>query len=195
MRNHSDMIRKSKFLSKVMRHEPSIIGVLPDKNGWIDVDLLLDRCNHYGIELDLKTLKYIVESNDKKRFAFSKDQTKIRASQGHSIKVDLELKPLTPPEYLYHGTAKHFLKSIFRDGLLPGKREYVHLTRDIKAASLVGKRHGKLILLRVLAEEMHHEGYFFYRSENNVWLTATVPARFIKQIEQELDGVHLSTNP
>lgn len=164
----------SKFLSLILRHSPETVGIKLDKNGWADVDELLEKIN-----LDFETLDDIVETNDKKRFSFNEDLTKIRANQGHSINIDLELKPIEPPHNLYHGTIANFLRSIAKEGLTKQNRQYVHLSKDTETAKKVGMRRGKPIILAIRAEEMYEKGYKFYLSENGVWLTDHVPAKFI----------------
>ncbi len=166
--------KTSKFLSLVLRHKPEEIGLVLDSDGWADVNELLQKT-----DISFEDLKEVVNSNDKKRFTFSDDFNKIRASQGHSIKVDLKLEPTTPPEILFHGTAEKNIVSILGKGLLKQDRNYVHLSADIDTAKKVGMRYGKPIVLKISALKMHQEGYKFYISKNNVWLTDFVPERFI----------------
>jgi putative RNA 2'-phosphotransferase len=165
----------------VLRHQPGKIGICLDQNGWVDVSELLDACRKHGVYLDRKILERIVETNDKKRFSFSEDGQKIRANQGHSVPIDLDLKPLEPPTRLYHGTAEHFLPSIRKKGLVKGKRHHVHLSLDPVTARKVGKRHGKPVILQILAKEMYQDGYTFFQSANGVWLTEFVPVRYLKE--------------
>lgn len=169
----------SKLLSRALRHDPRLLGLQLDAQGWTDVDSLLAGVNARGIVFSIDMLREVVDKNDKKRFSFSEDEKRIRANQGHSVKIDLDLDPVIPPEFLYHGTAKHFIASIQRDGLIPRKRIHVHLSQDEQTAQNVGKRHGKPIVLVIRAAEMHSEGHVFYLSDNHVWLTKTVPPRFI----------------
>ncbi len=176
--------KTSKFLSLILRHQPDAIGLTLDENGWADVSELLLKINQSGRSLDLETLKTIVAENDKKRFAFSDDGTKIRASQGHSIEVDLGLIPTEPPEILFHGTAKHSIGSIFATGLKPGSRQHVHLSHTLETAIKVGSRHGTPAVLQVQAKKMHEAGHLFYVSANGVWLTDLVPIEFIEQIPE-----------
>jgi putative RNA 2'-phosphotransferase len=145
----------------------------------VRVDELLAAAQRAGMALDLDTLRHIVAQNDKQRFAFSPDQAKIRASQGHSRAVDLELEPVAPPERLFHGTVARFLATIQAQGLLPQGRQYVHLSPDEATALKVGQRRGKPIVLIIAAGQMHATGFQFYRSANGVWLTDKVPAAYI----------------
>lgn len=176
--------RRSKLLSAVLRHQPELIGLHLDSQGWASVEELLQKINKLGPpftkSFDLETLKLVVETNDKKRFAFNADQTRIRASQGHSVQVDLGYPPQEPPELLYHGTAGINLESIKDQGITKGKRHHVHLSRDTETALKVGGRHGKPVILKIQAGAMHRAGNAFYCSENGVWLTEFVPAAFIE---------------
>ena len=169
----------SRFLSYVLRHNPDAIGLTLDRQGWAKVDELLERARAAGVPLDRATLRRVVAENDKQRFALSPDGERIRARQGHSIPVDLDLPPVQPPEFLYHGTARRNLPSIRRQGLLRGKRHHVHLSPDEATALQVGRRHGEPVVLRIQAGEMHRDGYRFYLTENRVWLTEHVPPRYI----------------
>jgi putative RNA 2'-phosphotransferase len=175
-----EIIRTSKFLSLVLRHEPERVGLKLDGAGWVDVAELLEAVNRHGVSLDLDQLKHIVATSDKKRFAFSEDGARIRASQGHSIEVDLEYSPQVPPALLYHGTATRFLDSIREKGLLKMERHHVHLSAETVVTAQVGARHGKPALLVIHAGDMHRAGHVFYRSANGVWLVDHVPARFIE---------------
>ena len=163
-----------------MRHQPSKIGLTLDAQGWADVDEWLLKANQHGVTLTRPVLNEVVQQNDKRRFAFSADGTRIRANQGHSIKIDLGLAPLAPPEYLYHGTATRFLASIRQKGLLRGKRDYVHLSSDEETARKVGARHGEAIVLVVKGGEMHTAGFKFYCSANGVWLIDHVPVAYLQ---------------
>jgi putative RNA 2'-phosphotransferase len=171
----------SKFLSLVLRHKPEEIGLLLDENGWVSVNELIQKMNAKGNDIDIDLLNEIAETNDKKRFAFNDDKTKIRASQGHSIEIDLALEPSVPPNILYHGTATRFVKSILKEGLTKQQRQHVHLSEKLETAIAVGARHGKPIILIVDAKQMQEEGFLFYQSENNVWLTDKVEVKYIKQ--------------
>lgn len=170
------LVRTSKFLSKVLRHAPESVGLRLDQAGWTDVEALLDAARRAGVPLDRATLDRVVAENDKQRFAFSPDGRRIRASQGHSVRVELGLEAVEPPEVLFHGTAETNLASILREGLRPGRRTHVHLSADEQTAVAVGRRHGQPVVLRVPAGRMHRDGHAFYRSDNGVWLTDHVPA-------------------
>jgi putative RNA 2'-phosphotransferase len=174
-----NIVKYSKFLSLILRHQPEIIGLSLDENGWADVAQLIALANKQGTALTPELLEEVVATNDKKRFAFSTDKSRIRASQGHSIEVDLALVPQQPPEYLFHGTATRFLDSIRDRGLIPGSRKHVHLSADESIAMSVGKRHGKPIVLKVRSAEMAQAGISFFLSENGVWLTDTVPFQYL----------------
>jgi putative RNA 2'-phosphotransferase len=171
--------RMSKFLSLILRHEPERIGITLDNAGWIDVDTLLQAVHRHGPALSRAQLEHIVATSDKKRFAFSEDGRRIRASQGHSVEVDLKYEPLTPPELLYHGTAAQFLDSIRKQGLLKMERHHVHLSAETVLTLQVGARRGRPALLTIRAGEMHRAGHVFYRSANGVWLVDSVPVQFI----------------
>lgn len=173
-------IKTSKFLSKVLRHDPASIGLALDAEGWADVDDLIARSRR---PLTRDLVAEVVRENDKQRFALSADGSRIRANQGHSVAVDLALAPVEPPETLYHGTATRFLDSILKQGLIPGRRQHVHLSADPETARKVGRRHGRLVVLALPAREMHDDGRTFFRSENGVWLTDAVPAARLTVIE------------
>jgi putative RNA 2'-phosphotransferase len=178
----------SKLLSLVLRHQPETIGIVLDPQGWTDVGTLLRKMQAKGMPVDLPLLKQVVATNDKQRFAFNPDFSRIRANQGHSVAVDLGLTPVPPPEYLYHGTAEASLSAILAEGLRKQSRRHVHLSADIPTAIKVGGRHGKPVVLLVKSGEMHRLGNPFYRSENNVWLTDFVAPEYL-----EID--HESINP
>jgi len=172
-----ELVKTSKFLSRILRHQPQEIGLTLDKNGWADVNELVEKS-----QIALDTIEKVVTTSNKQRFTFNDDKTKIRASQGHSIKVDLELKPVEPPETLYHGTIKERLDSIEKDGLIKGKRQYVHLSKDRETACKVGRRHkGVLLILIIDARKMHENGYEFFLSKNGVWLTDKVPTDYLTE--------------
>lgn len=174
-----DIIQTSKFLSLVLRHEPERVGLNLGDAGWIGVDELLVAVNQHGVSLTLDQLKHIVATSDKKRFAFSDDGLRIRASQGHSVEVDLQYTPQTPPELLYHGTAIRFLDAIRKEGLHRMERHDVHLSAETKITLQVGGRHGKPVLLTIRAGDMHRAGHVFRVSANGVWLVKHVPPEFI----------------
>jgi len=175
-----NQVKISKFLSLVLRHSPQTIKLTIDKNGWANIEELIQNTNKYkSLNLTVELLNTIVENDDKQRYIISDDGKRIRANQGHSIKIDLELEAKTPPDILYHGTADRFLDSILKDGLKPMSRQYVHLSQTEETALTVGKRHGEPIILYVNAKNMFEDGYKFYLSENNVWLVNEVPAKYI----------------
>jgi putative RNA 2'-phosphotransferase len=169
----------SKFLSLVLRHTPETIQLQLDNNGWANVDELIIQSHQFGKEFDFGLLEEVVETNDKKRFTFNEDLTKIRANQGHSIAVELNLKESEPKDFLYHGTVEKFIDSIKKEGLQKMSRQYVHLSKDNETAIKVGSRRGKPIVLKVNATKMFENGFKFYLSENNVWLIDEVPAIYI----------------
>jgi putative RNA 2'-phosphotransferase len=169
----------SKFLSLILRHRPEIIGLSLDENGWANTEDLINKLNAHGHSLTLEQLVSIVDNNDKKRFALSENLLRIRANQGHSIEVDLNLQQQSPPGVLYHGTAERNVESIKRQGLLKGSRHHVHLSADKETARKVGMRYGKPVILIVDAANMNAEGYTFCCSDNRVWLTDHVPPAFI----------------
>ena len=177
--------RVSKFLSYVLRHEPASIGLTLDGQGWVDIDELTSKANSsdQGIPLTHALLQKVVFTNDKKRFTISKDGKKIRAAQGHSVNVDLQVKPVEPPEFLFHGTANRFLDRILAEGLNPQQRQYVHLSEDIETATAVGQRYGKPVILTIKALLVHEQGFMFYLSENRVWLTNFFPIKFMAEIK------------
>ena len=179
MMPESETHRVSKFLSLVLRHQPETIGITLDENGWTDVSTLLVNLEAKGFRIDLNELRYVVETNNKKRFAFNADESQIRASQGHSVEVDLGYREKQPPQFLYHGTATQFLELIRADGLKKMSRHHVHLSSEKQTARSVGSRHGKPVVLIVKAEEMAASGHVFSQSENGVWLTDHIPAAYI----------------
>ncbi|POR24617.1 RNA 2'-phosphotransferase [Flavobacterium columnare] len=182
--NEKDIKNISKFLSYVLRHSPETINLNLDENGWAIVDELIEKANknrnEFHKELDFEIINQVVETNDKKRFAYNEGKTKIRASQGHSISVDLELKPVVPPDYLYHGTVAKFLESIKTNGIQKISRQHVHLSKDRETAVKVGSRRGAPIILSIHSSQMHQDGFIFYQSENGVWLTDEVPSKYIE---------------
>ncbi|GMU81159.1 MAG: putative RNA 2'-phosphotransferase [Planctomycetota bacterium] len=175
-----DIVRVSKFLSLILRHEPDRIGLALDSNGWADIEELIQRADEHGVRINRELLDQVVAENDKQRFAISGDGLLIRANQGHSIEVELNLSPTPPPNRLFHGTATRFIDSIRSQGLIPGQRRHVHLSPDETTARKVGRRHGEPVVLEILAGRMASAGHVFYLSENGVWLTDCVPAQFIQ---------------
>jgi putative RNA 2'-phosphotransferase len=176
---NSKLVRASKFLSLVLRHQPQKYGLTLDPHGWAPIDDVIAAANRAGIPLTYPLLQQIVAENDKQRFALREDGRAIRARQGHSIPVDLQLVALEPPSQLYHGTARRFLASIRAKGLIPRSRQYVHLSPDIQTALAVGRRHGDSVVLIVKSDRMSRDGYPFYRSENGIWLVDAVPLEYL----------------
>lgn len=172
--------RISKFLSLVLRHEPERIGVELDRSGWIDVAKLLERLAAHGIVVTRAELERVVATSDKQRFALSEDGTRIRANQGHSVEVDLQLAPAAPPDVLYHGTVESALAGIRELGLVRGLRHHVHLSAEVETAKRVGARRGRPVVLPVRAGAMAAAGHVFFRSANGVWLVEHVPVEFLE---------------
>jgi putative RNA 2'-phosphotransferase len=168
----------SKSLSYWLRHRPEAIGIKLDKGGWTDIKELIEKAQK-EIVFDFNELKEVVKNCDKQRFALSEDFCSIRASQGHSVEVKIDFKEIAAPPVLYHGTVEQFIESIKKQGLLPGKRHHVHLSKDEETAKKVGERRGKPIILKIDAMKMQDAGYKFYISENGVYLTDSVPKRYI----------------
>jgi len=180
MRVHMGRLDKlSVFISLILRHKPDAVGIQLDEHGWANVDELIEGINYTGRKIDMNTLKEIVRTDNKQRYSFNDDKTLIRANQGHSISVDVELEEIQPPQYLYHGTADRFLNSIMEEGLKPMSRLYVHLSKDEETAVKVGKRHGEPVVLKIKAEEMWKDGIKFYLSQNGVWLVKSVDKQYI----------------
>ena len=173
----------SVFISLVLRHKPDAAGIALDEHGWANVDDLLVGVNHSGRKINMEILEEIVKTDSKQRYSFNQDKTLIRANQGHCVLVDVELKEQEPPEFLYHGTAARFLKSIEAEGLKPMSRLYVHLSNDVETALTVGKRHGEAVLLKIYSGDMYKNGEKFYLSENGVWLTKAVDAKYFTIVD------------
>jgi len=173
-------IRASKFLSLVLRHQPETIGLQLDSQGWASVSDLLRALSSSHLPLSLAELQEVVRSNDKQRFSFSEDGSRIRASQGHSLAIDLGYERALPPPALFHGTAERFLESIREQGLVKGQRHHVHLSADSETAMNVGQRYGKPVVLKIASERMNRDGHLFFRSANGVWLTEHVPVEYLE---------------
>ncbi|WP_341841179.1 RNA 2'-phosphotransferase [Chitinophaga caseinilytica] len=170
----------SKFLSLVLRHQPEKIGLRLDVQGWAEIGELIEKSAASGMRFTREELLETVRTNDKQRFALNPGQTAIRASQGHSVAVELALPVMTPPETLYHGTVEKFLESIRSGGLQKMKRQHVHLSANLQTAGQVGARRGKPVILKVRSGDMHRRGHIFHISENGVWLTDAVPPEFLE---------------
>ena len=173
--------RASKFLSLILRHQPEVIGLKLDSEGWADLDELLRLANAHGKGLTRELVLDVVARNDKQRFALNAGATRIRANQGHSVQIDLQLEAQEPPMQLFHGTATRFVDAIRAEGLKPGSRQHVHLSATLETAVTVGARHGKPVVLIVRARDMRRDGFTFFKSANGVWLTDTVPPQYIDE--------------
>jgi putative RNA 2'-phosphotransferase len=176
------LVTVSKFLAKHLRHAPDALGLTLRPGGWVSVDDLLAASARAGFTISYDELLECVETNDKQRFALDDTGDLIRANQGHSVAVDLQLEEQEPPDLLYHGTVERFLASILAEGLKKGKRHHVHLSKDTETARKVGARRGQPVLLRVDAGRMHAAGFRFFLSANGVWLTDSVPAAFLTRL-------------
>jgi len=184
MITNKEIITVSKFLSWALRHHPTKAGITLDANGYTNVDTLLDVLQtRFHTDFNITDLIQIVDEDDKQRYTFNAAGTKLRANQGHSIDVNLDLLVTIPPVTLYHGTAAKYLPQILNDGLLPRGRQYVHLSADISTAVDVGTRHGSPVVLEVAAYQMFESNYEFYLSKNNVWLTKTVPPKYLTKLD------------
>lgn len=175
----------SKFLSLVLRHQPETIGIQLDENGWTDIGTLIEKAGNQGMKFDREILFHVVDTNAKKRFAIHPTLDKIRASQGHSVDVQLGYIHQKPPEILYHGTSEKSVPSILSSGLEKRDRQHVHLSKDTETALKVGQRHGKPVIFRVLAEKMYLDNFEFYLSDNGVWLTDNVPSEYLQQHDEK----------
>ncbi len=184
MLTEKELKRFSKFLSYVLRHKPEQIGIELDSQGWTNVDTLITKANLHDVGLDKDILKTMVETNSKKRFAFDETFKNIRASQGHSIKIDLGYENQKPPDILYHGTSEKSVPEILKTGLDKRDRQSVHLSANAETAKEVGSRHGKPFIFKILAGKMHEDNFEFFLSANGVWLTDNVPVKYLLPIER-----------
>jgi putative RNA 2'-phosphotransferase len=175
----------SKYLSKHLRHTPERLGLTLAPGGWVDVDELLSACAAHQFPLSRAELENVVASSDKQRFSFDEAKTRIRANQGHSIEVDLQLEPQTPPDVLYHGTGEQSVPAILQSGLLKMLRHHVHLSKDVETARRVGMRHGRPVILAIDTVAMQQAGFTFYCSDNGVWLVDQVPALYLSVLRME----------
>lgn len=178
MANYRDL---SKFISLILRHKPEVIGISLDEHGWANVDELLAGIRQTR-PIDMEMLEEIVRTDEKQRYTFNEDHTCIRANQGHSIQVDVELEEAKPPEYLFHGTGRKHVESIDQTGLIPKSRLYVHLSGDQETAIKVGKRHGDPVIYKVAAGAMARDGHKFWKSANGVWLTKRVLPEYLEKV-------------
>ena len=174
-----NLTKVSRYISLILRHKPETIGISLDNHGWANVKDLIEGVNKTH-KLDMEMLEEIVATDDKQRYSFNEDKTMIRANQGHSVNVDVDLEETMPPEMLWHGTGIKYVKSIDAEGLISKSRLYVHLSVDPNTAIEVGKRHGTPAIYCIDALRMHGDGYKFYRSKNGVWLTKHVPTEYFR---------------
>ncbi len=181
--DNSKLTKWGKLLAMVLRHKPQELGLTVDAHGWAQVDAVVQAFNKIG-PFDQKLLEQIVREDSKGRYSFNEDKRKIRANQGHSLPVDVGLALAQPPEVLYHGTGEKYVSSINAQGLLPRSRLYVHLSQDKATALKVGQRHGRPVVYKVAAGEMARAGQEFYLSVNGVWLTKSVPVKYLQEIDE-----------
>ena len=176
------LVKISKYLSKHLRHDPERLGLTLEAGGWVGVDDLLAACARKQMTITRDELDTVVAQNNKQRFSFDETGARIRANQGHSVDVDLQLEPVTPPDVLYHGTGHQSVDAILAEGLRKQNRHHVHLSADTETARAVGARHGRPNILVVDARAMHDAGHIFYRSDNGVWLADAVPPEFLRRL-------------
>lgn len=179
MKNKTEI---SKYIALILRYKPETIGIKLNEHGWANVDELINGI-HVQYSFSKEDLEEIVSTDNKQRYSFNDDKTLIRANQGHSIPVDVELEKVTPPDILWHGTGEKYVHSIEQEGLIPKSRLYVHLSTDIDTARIVGARHGKVVIFQINAKQMYEDGYEFYRSVNGVWLTKKVPLNYLYKLK------------
>ena len=180
MGNQKNLTKISKYMSLILRHRPEVIGLTLDPHGWADVKALIRGIQGKYPEFNRKTLEEIVESDEKQRYSFDQNGMRIRANQGHSVHVDVDMEEMDPPEILYHGTGRKSLSSILEKGLLPGNRLFVHLSKDTETARKVGRRHGDPVVFIVHAGQMAKDGYTFRLSANGVWQIPEVPVKYLE---------------
>ncbi|MCG8346522.1 MAG: RNA 2'-phosphotransferase [Chloroflexales bacterium] len=180
--DNTRLVKLSKYLSKHLRHQPERIGLTLAPGGWVAVDELLAACTQHNFPITRAELDEVVLRNNKQRFSFDETGTLIRANQGHSVEVDLQLAAALPPAILYHGTGERTVEAILRQGLLKMTRHHVHLARDIATARTVGARHGRPVVFAVDAAAMQAVGWTFYCSDNGVWLVDHVPLEYLRQV-------------
>lgn len=174
-----DYTKVSRFMCLILRHKPEEIGITLDEHGWADVEELINGIAERGYEISPYILKEIVRTDEKRRYSFNEDHTLIRANQGHSIPVDVELEVVKPPDILWHGTGYKYIESIDKYGLIPKSRLYVHLSGDVDTALSVGERHGSPVIYRVRSGKMYQDGFIFRKSKNGVWLVDNVPVDYL----------------
>lgn len=178
--NNKDLVRTSKKLALILRHKPESAGIKLDKNGWAQTSDILK-----ALDVNMSILETIVMNDKKGRYAFDNYQKRIRAVQGHSVNIDLELSPVVPPDFLYHGTAKRNIGSIMSQGVKSMSRQYVHLSTSFETAVTVGSRHGEAVVFKVDTNSMHKNGIAFYRAENGVWLTDYIAPQYLTLVYDE----------
>ena len=183
-----DKTKASKFMSLILRHDPAAAGIVLDANGWANINDMLAGMADKGFPVTRAILDEIVAEDSKQRYAISDDGLRIRANQGHSIRVDVGLEEVRPPDVLFHGTASRFGDAIRREGLKAMSRQHVHLSPDEPTALAVGRRHGKPVIFRVDAKRMADAGVKFYRSANGVWLVEAVPAEYLSELPTPAAG-------
>jgi putative RNA 2'-phosphotransferase len=181
------LVKISKYLSKHLRHQPERLGLTLAPGGWVSVEQLLRACARHQFSITHDELNEVVARNDKQRFSFDETGTLIRANQGHSVPVDLQLEPIAPPEMLYHGTGQRSVEAILREGLRKMNRHHVHLSPDMETALRVGRRHGIPVVFKVAAQRMHQAGSVFYCSANGVWLVDQVPPHYLERIAPDTE--------
>lgn len=181
----SRLVKISKYLSKHLRHAPEQIGLTLTIGGWVNVDDLLSACAAHQFPVTRAELEEVVATSDKQRFSFDETKTRIRANQGHSVDVDLELQPQIPPDVLYHGTGEQSVPAILQAGLFKMSRHHVHLSKDVETARKVGMRHGRPVIFAIAATAMQQAGFTFYCSDNGVWLVDEVPPQYLKILSPE----------
>jgi putative RNA 2'-phosphotransferase len=179
------LVKISKYLSKHLRHTPERLGLTLVTGGWVSMDELLSACAVQQFSITRAELEEVVATSDKQRFSFDETRTRIRANQGHSVDVDLELQPQIPPDVLYHGTGEQSVPAILQSGLLKLSRHHVHLSKDVETARKVGMRHGRPAILAITATAMQQAGFTFYCSDNGVWLVDEVPPQYLKILSPE----------
>ncbi|MEP7285164.1 MAG: RNA 2'-phosphotransferase [Chloroflexota bacterium] len=179
------LVKISKFLAKYLRHEPEQLGLTLSPGGWVPVDALLNACRERNFALSRAELDEVVAKNNKQRFSFDPTGMLIRANQGHSTEVDLQLAPSAPPDVLYHGTGRASIEAIRQQGISKMSRHHVHLSADVETAVNVGSRHGVPFVFHIDARQMHAEGYLFYRSSNGVWLVEHVPTTYLLNLSDD----------
>lgn len=183
--DNARLVKISKYLSKHLRHQPERLGLMLAPGGWVEVDHLLAVCARHQFSISREELSEVVALNDKQRFSFDETGTLIRANQGHSVPVDLQLEPTMPPDVLYHGTGQRSVEAIRREGLRKMSRHHVHLSPDVETAVKVGRRHGLPVVFRIDAAGMRQAGHVFYCSDNGVWLVDSVPPAYLEILRKD----------